>query len=278
MDLMSHLFKLTDNQKHQLSLLKASALKADKGTSHFYEFSACPVIGLYLISGDLEQDGSNNREIEMKLVSQPDYYPVHNGYQQLLKDAYGDYVQKKLTQFAADQSKGVYIHNLANYQTEFESVLKVFDREVKEYHGIMCFDDGNVENDDFDNVFFLHICDVINIYANKMIGQKTKLLLKTVMLPTIEDRMCDILFQKKLTGKVLETFKYQMDMFYYTYCYNGNRSFIPVRTHVARDSKIFVKSKFFMNDNHFVRHQNGKLHTINHVHGDRMAKVAYRSV
>jgi hypothetical protein len=278
MDLASSLFQLTTEQRRKLAKLKALAVKAEKGTSYFYEFSGCPVIGCYLITGDLEQDGSNEKEIHMKLVNQPDYYPAINGYEQLVKDAYADYVEKKLYQFASDQSKGIYIHNLANYRSAYESVIKVFDSSIKKYHGIMCFEDGNIENDDFENVFFLHICDVINIYANRKEGKETTLLLKTGLLKKIDGNMKDILFEKELKGENLELFKFQIDVFYYVYSYHGNRSFIPVRTHIHKNNKTFPKSSFFMNDNHFVRHQNGKLQTINHVSDDCMAKYAYRSV
>jgi hypothetical protein len=142
----------------------------------------------------------------------------------------------------------------------------------------MGFEDGHVEHDDFKNVFFLHICDVINIYVNKRAGVKTKLVLKTELLSEIKEDMADMIFTKLLKGKNLDRFNYQIDEFYIAFCYYCNTSFIPIYMCIEKDSKVFVKSKKFTNDLHFTRHQEGKMNSINFTNLDTMARYAYRSV
>jgi hypothetical protein len=136
----------------------------------------------------------------------------------------------------------------------------------------------NTSNDDYRNVLFLHICNLFNIYVNKSQGTDTKVLLKSNLLKEIKPEITDFLFGKHLNVRNLETFKYQIDMFYMYYCYYCNKSFVPVSTYIDKQSDVFLKSKFFVNDNHFARHQKGKMMTINSVHPGTMARIAYRRV
>jgi hypothetical protein len=279
MDGFNKIFDLTPEKQKQIALLKEEALRAEKGITHFYELDSCPVLSLFFITGDMKTDGSNEKEIHMKLVNQPDNYPkVLNCQDDVIWNAYGDYIFKKLSAYGKDQSKGCFIKRYFDYWVDFKAVIEVCDNSIREYHGIQCFEDGNTSNEDFRNVLFLHICDLFNIYVNKSEGKPTKLLFKSELLKEINPKMADFLFGKHLNGRNMQTFKYQIDIFYMYYCYYCNKSFLPIRTYIDKASNVFLKSKFFINDNHFARHQKGKLMTINFVHPGTMARIAYRSV
>jgi hypothetical protein len=279
MDGFNKIFHLTPEKQRQLALLKEEALCADKGIAHFYELDLCPVFGLYLTTGDMKTDGSNEKDVHMKFVNQPDYYPpVINSQDDVIKEAYSDYIFKKLSQYGKDQSKGVLIKRYFDYWVDYKAVIEVCDNSIREYHGVQCFEDGNTSNDDYRNVLFLHICNLFNIYVNKSQGTDTKVLLKSNLLKEIKPEITDFLFGKHLNVRNLETFKYQIDMFYMYYCYYCNKSFVPVSTYIDKQSDVFLKSKFFVNDNHFARHQKGKMMTINSVHPGTMARIAYRRV
>jgi hypothetical protein len=278
MEGFNKMFHLTPEKQRQLALLKNAALHSEKGTAHFFELDSCPVFSMFLITGDMKDDGSNERDLEMKFVNQGDHYPtILVKKDDVSNFAYGDYIRKKLTEYASDQSIPIEILSLSRYIEEYESVLHVLQACIRDNHGVRCFENGDMTQDVYGNVYFLHICDVINIYVNKKKGLRTKLVLKSQLLDEIKDEMKDVLFSKLLKGKKLEIFDYQVDVFYMIMCYYCNHSFIPIRTYIDSKSDVFLKSRFFMNDNHFVRHQNGKMSTINFVNPGKMSTVLYRS-
>jgi hypothetical protein len=192
---------LSPEKWRQLELLKVAAASSQKGSTHFFEIDSCPVCSVLLVTGDKKNNGTNEMDIHLRFINQPDHYPkVMKNRWEVQKAAYNDYVSKKLHQLAADQSKGILIKKYVDYARDYQSEIQIFDKVVKENHGVRCFENSDLNNDTYGNVIFLHICDVINIYANKLKGVKTDLFLKLELLSELQEDMSDLLFEKFLKG------------------------------------------------------------------------------
>jgi hypothetical protein len=95
MENFNKIFNLDSEMIRKLELLKAAAASSEKDISHFLELDCCPVLGLYLITDDKLNDGTNDRDIAMRFINQPDYHPkVLTDKSEAIKLAYNKYVEK----------------------------------------------------------------------------------------------------------------------------------------------------------------------------------------
>jgi restriction endonuclease Mrr len=62
--------------------------------------------------------------------------------------------------------------------------------------------------------FYLHVCDLINIYVNRRRGMPANVYISTNSLTEISCDIIDELTIVLLTGEALQTFNYQCDVFY----------------------------------------------------------------
>jgi hypothetical protein len=172
---------------------------------------------------DISQENPEKHDTHVKMVAQPDNFPKapQNMYK-TQREAYADYYRKKLEEFRADKSNGMNAILFDEYRRRFQNVLEIVNRAVHAHHGIKCYDDGNSMNTNLGNVFYLHVCDVINIYVNRRRGVPTHVYIPTNLLNEISDELVDVLTSEMLTGEELETFDYQCNIFYQCFCYYGN--------------------------------------------------------
>jgi hypothetical protein len=88
----------------------------------------------------------------------------------------------------------------------FIEVTLAVDASIRQTHGIMCHQDGNLTNLDISNVYVLHVCNVMDIHMRKKKGMKTQLFIQTHSLSFILETMRNKLVEETLSGDLLSFF------------------------------------------------------------------------
>ena len=164
------------------------------------------------------------------------------------------------------------------YTCKLYDVFLDIDKAIRDNHGVKCYADGNTLNVERENIFYLHICDVLNIMVKKINATPIEVVVKSELLnciPTNLKNEFETIYLKQANSKFLYS---EIDFIYYCYCYLGNTSFVPIRTKIANDNVTFKISKFFINNIHFQRHQYGKMQEINQNGCGIISKIAYRTI
>ena len=160
----------------------------------------------------------------------------------------------------------------------FYKVCNIIDTSIKEWHGIKCYEDGDIKNENPTNYYILHVCDVMNIMVHINDTDQPKLVVESSLLKTISATIkisgFDIFYD---TNTYHSFFKTHVDIFYLCYAYYGNYSFVPIRTLVSKEDSMFKQSSFFTNDDHFVKHQSGKLQEIKQNEKKYVSRAIYRT-
>jgi hypothetical protein len=105
---MESLGHLTPEQRRKLDLITESAKTSEEGIRHFFELSSKPVTSVFLHTGPLVNDESEEHEIRVEVVSQPDTYPTApNNMYATQQEAYADYYRKKLAEYRTDETNGL---------------------------------------------------------------------------------------------------------------------------------------------------------------------------
>ena len=155
------------------------------------------------------------------MVKQSDNYPeIPNSNQQMEDWIYKMYVERKADM---DTTKGINIEKGPTlehheFMKKFTEVTTCIDDVVKDFHGIKCFDDGDLENHNPTNWYYLHICDVINVIVCNKTQRHPHIIVGSTMLTSIKTTF-------KITGLELsnkenvnhEFFMDYIDIFYLCY-------------------------------------------------------------
>ena len=120
----------------------------------------------------------------------------------------------------------------------------------------------------------------MNIMIEARNNTTPKVQLKTALLKDLPESVAVVneFSYKYLEKKHLEFMIIHMDFFYLCYGYYSNHSFMPIRTSVPGNSSIFKVSSFFMNDDHFVNHQKGKIIEFNQNEANLISRIMYRTI
>ena len=129
-------------------------------------------------------------------------------------------------------------------QKEKNDLCEDIDASITKNHGVRCFEDGDKDNLMVRNVFYLHICDVINIIITRTSGEAIDVVVPTDLLTIIPKDMTNDFELKFLREENRAFLMEHADFLYYCYAYIGNHSFIPIRTKLNDNSSIFVESPF----------------------------------
>ena len=262
---------LTDAMIATIDRIKKLAEDGDEGDISFVEISSFPLVSLSIRTGSRRSDTSQKKRLHFEYKMQPSSYPsyniVHVGPEKIGYDKYKS-LNKNLE------------NNLSfkDYGHTFNSVCEDIDRSIRKYHGIKCYEDGNVTNGTTTNVVILHVCDVMNIIISQQSGRVPPVFLKTGLFKELKTSATYEFLDTYFTIKNREFLLEHVDFFYLCYGYFGNHSFVPIRTLVFEDSNVFKDSKFLTNDNTFVNHQMGKLKSFNQNNDKVISKMVYRSI
>ena len=255
----------------RLATIKILASNSNEGDVFFYEVSSNPVVSLYVTTGK-DKPGTNNiKEIHLAYVYEPSSYPKLDLSVKTLTDVgfeTFDTLQRDINPKIC----------LEGYKIKFDSICKDINSAIKQYHGIKCYEDGDSSNATTTNVIILHIYDAINIMSSQLKNIIPELIVATKLLGSADDRISKELEISFLSSDNKEFVLVHIDLFIRFYAYLGNFSFVPIRTKVNMDSDTFKISSFFTNDNHFIKHQKGKLLAFNQNEEKIFTKMVYRSI
>ena len=255
----------------RLATIKLLASTSNEGDVFFYEVSSNPVVSLYVTTGKDKPGATNNKNIQLVYVNQPSTYP------QL------DLSVKTLDEVGFERFNALRIDDktklsLEEYKVMFHSICHKINTAIRQYHGIKCYEDGDSSNATTTNVIILHICDVMNIMSSQLKKSIPEVIVTTKLLQSFDQRISNELEISFLSCENKKFFLSHIDFFYMCYGYLGNFSFVPIRSKVDIDSDLFKMLSFFTNDNHFIKHQKGKLLALNQHEEKIFTKMVYRSI
>jgi hypothetical protein len=270
--------KYVKEQQHKLDNILRHAMFASNGDEFFHEYSYKPLTSMFITTGELIEGDGREHELHTHLIEQHSGYPPHiDSYEDIIKKGYqlfcenNDLNTKKLTEFGCTSL------NIVEYKEMFCVVKGIIDRAIDTNHGIKCFADGDLNNMEPDNMYYMHICDIFNIMIHEYASRRIRLLIETSLLPYITPQMKHMLEERLLNCRQYYFLLNNVDIFYMSYGYYFNTSFVPIRTRIPTQSGIFKMSCFFMNDEHFVQHQRGKLKEIDQIEDDYINRILYRT-
>jgi hypothetical protein len=263
----------------KLDVAEGLARYAKKGETHFHEVCHNPLTSLFITTGDVEEGETERREIHLKYVYQPQGYPLRiNSYEDVMEKGYQLYLSKNDQETASFSGKYRTGYSCCEYKRKFREVSHVIERSIYTNHGIECYSDGNVDNRKYDNMFYMHVCDIFNIMVHECMERECHLRITTPSLSVIPEQMTHILQEKLLTQSQGFFLLKNIDIYYMAYGYHFNNSFIPMRTKMMTPSHLFSMSCFFMNDDFFLEHQKGKLMEINQNEKSNKTRMMYRTI
>ena len=271
---------LEDDWQRRLENAQECAQSGKEGDVFFLQAGKTPLVSCFITTGKWIAPLNEKRNVDIRFVSQ------HMGYPPLLGgnndiDMYGYDSFKKALQLnkgsvLSQKFEGM---DIEKYKIWFEETCVMIDTCIVENHGVKCFTDNDVSNNDKRNCFFLHVCDIMNIIIARDSGDIPVVIVKSELLKTLASNViCNELEHRYLKPHNWEFMKVHIDFFYKCYGYYGNHSFIPIRTKIEKDSQAFVSASFFTNDAHFVEHQAGKMKEINQNERSVVSRVMYRSI
>jgi hypothetical protein len=265
-------------QERKLDVALSIARLASKGTVSFHEYSYKPLTSMFITTGELIVGNDRIHEIETDLVEQHSEYPPR-------MDSYEDVIKKGYQLFceANDQTNaeptGIFrtSYTLTEYKEMFLDVKGVIDRANYANQGIKCYSDGDLNNKCHYNMYYMHVCDIFNIMMHEAENKTVSLLIETSLLPCITRGMKHML-EERLLNCIQRFFLLKnVDIFYIAYGYYFNISFVPIRTLIPKSSVHFKMSSFFMNDEHFVHHQRGKLKEFDDTELNYLTRIIFKT-
>ena len=258
----------------RLRCAEEAASSAELGSVSFLQASSCPVVSVFITTGALKNDGINKRSSDLRFVGQHDSYPPKPvSRHQQNSWGYSKYIEKERNNEHESQ-----IMSREEYVTKFYSICDIIDSEIRTSHGIKYFSDGDVDNNQARNVYYMHVCDIMNIIISQKRGSTPFLGIQTELLNELNSTNTTNKFVELFTTDKLNFLYLNIDTYYISYAYYSNHSFIPTRTQVDEEDPEFTLSSFFMNDPHFTTHQRGKLQEINQNEHEYITRLVYRSI
>ena len=184
---------------------KDCAEKGKEGDVFFLQVSKTPLVSLFITTGSLVDPVTGLRKVDLHYVSQHSLYPIR-----LCSNEENDtrgyaYYQKSLLN---DRRNTCHSLDYDDYKIRFEATCVEIDKSIHTYHGVRCYRDGNPHNNEKNNYYILHVCDIMNILIHAEVGKVPDLKLKTALLQTLppdkqhktieEHTDCDCDYSKKL--------------------------------------------------------------------------------
>ena len=276
---------MTEQQKEwqrRLENAKRCAEDGKEGDVYFLQVSSIPVVSLFITTGAKVDKLGVKRDVHLRFVGEPDYYPeAITEYIEMDRIGYNIFRNKIQLHGIKKQIDKYGDLSMEDYHTFFVSTCKDIDSSIRDYHGVRSYRDGDKKNGANSNIFILHICDIFNLMGYKNIDvdavpevKVTTELLKELPRNTIVNDFEEVY----LSCTNSEFLLLHLDFFYMIYCYYSNHSFMAIRLATKNRCSIFTQSSFFMNDDHFVNHQYGKIKEFNQNNSHLVSKVIYRTI
>jgi hypothetical protein len=248
-----------------------------EGLVTFAAMSSNPVQSMFLTTQEERDDGTGLRNFHLHIVSQPSNYPDTPRDMNLTqREGYRRYLRRVLVEQRGNGIDVVPL-SISEWRSRFMEVAAVIDESIRDCHGVQCHEDGDLNNHHVSNVFYMHVCDIMNIYQRRLIGEAPVLYLPSPTLDQIKLETRNMLTDRMLNRRQLNFFLQEIDFFYNCFAYFGNYSFVPIRTLVEEMGDTWPTATFYTHDNHFREHQEGKLNVIERDQNRMFSRVCYRT-
>jgi hypothetical protein len=240
----------------------------EEGDEHFLQIHTVPLSSMRLRTGvPIPNGDGKKKQVHLRMLGPPAHYPeVPNGVEAIVKDGYKRHIARAVSNHNREGQTSRTVIPFPKWKRLFDNVTSKIDNMIYAHHGIKCHMDGNMNNDMLINVLYLHVCDVLNIIACRNTNDALPdVVIRTNMLQSIPDTILETLSatSSNFTKESYDFMVQEIDFFYMVYAYYGNGSFLSLRTMVPANSTVFRDSSFFMNDDYFRNHQEGKLEELN---------------
>ena len=147
--------------QQRLCNAKKAAEEANEGDVAFLEVSRVPLVSLFITTGKMKDRLNKKRSVDLRYVTQHSSYPKNiesmsesdnKGYQEFKRVV----ESRKISKF--------YNMTFGEYKVMFQRTCIHIDQSIRQYHGVQCHIDGDTKNLSIDNCYFLHICDIFNLF------------------------------------------------------------------------------------------------------------------
>ncbi len=263
-------------QQRKLGVAMHYAESASNGDEFFHEYSYKPLTSMFLTTGELIEGEEQKHEVHIHLIEQHSGYPPQkDSLEDVMEYGYHIFCEKNDQNTAESTGVSRTLYTLIEYKEMFQDIKGVIDRATYGHHGIKCFADGDLNHTNAGNMYHMHTCDIFNMMMHEATNTRIRLLIETSLLPFITPQTKHMLEERLLNCTQRFFLLKNIDIFYITYGYYFNRSFVPIRTRVPQNSNHFRISRFFMNDEHFVQHQRGKMKAIDDFELNYLTRLYY---
>jgi hypothetical protein len=200
---------------------------------HFLQISTVPLSSMVLTTGSpiLNGDG-RKKQVHMRMLGPPPDLPkVPNGVKAIVQDGYKKHIAHTVSSYNAPGGCASRVIPFPNWGSLFHSVTSVIDKMIYAHHGIKCHVDRNINNEMLINIFYLHVCDVLNIIACRHNNTPLpQVAIRTSMLQSLPDSILETLTTalSELTKESFGILLSKINFFYIVYVYYGNGSFLSL--------------------------------------------------
>jgi hypothetical protein len=258
--------------------MNAAIAQANIGDVYFMEISSYPLASVLIKVVSIDQN-TRERNTEMIFVSQMTWFPKKPGNVDDIMRAGYKLHKRRITQSVGTELENNKMMTWTKYKYYHIAVLNLIDRCIHKNHGVQCQQNGQIDEHRLDNTFFLHICDVINLFVTQELNLKIpELVLATHWLRHIPENISNMLKGRVMNTTQCKFLLEEADHIYCCYAYYSNFSFIPIRLRVHTSNPVLRDLAIFMNAEEFINHQKGKMQELNRYNMQDIAKVYYRSV
>jgi hypothetical protein len=263
----------------RLDIAKRCAEKGNPGEVFFHEASSNPLISMFITTGELIDGSDDTHETYIMMECQHAGYPLRiNDFTEIIRKGYDMFCVKYPQETGTATGVGRTLYSYEEYAKMFRKMCRIIDAAIYSTHGIECFADGDVTNRDHENMYYLHICDIMNVMVHEAANKQINLLITSLSLPYITQEMKHIFQERLINSRQCFFLMSNVDIFYMLYGYYKNNSFMAIRTKMVRRTTVFKESSVLMNDDHFVNHQRGKLKEIEQSELDVITRMLYRTI
>ena len=174
------------NWQIRLRNAKECAQNGEEGDVTFLQASRKPLVSLFIKTGGLTPNGHTKRSVELNFVSQ------HSRYPQLLEDI-KDIELKGYELYKLTTTNEI---SLEDYKLLFYSTCNNIENAISKYNGVVCYKDGNSDNNEITNLYILHICDIMNLMTNSHKNLGTDVTVRSNLLKEFNGKKVVNLFEK----------------------------------------------------------------------------------
>lgn len=209
------------------------------GTDCIIQISSNPLTGCLFTADKKSPTSPELNDISITVIAEPEYYlQKPDDLCDIKNEGYTKYISR------CDKKGQKERFTRFEWKKQFANLHEIILNSIQEYRGIKCYKNGDMTDDSDGNLFIMHVCDVLNIFAMSFNDKLPELYLKTCMLGELYKCTKNKLLDKKVFNMNKMKFLFQeIDFIYVWFCYCENKSFLPIRTEIDEvDNRLIYES------------------------------------